>query len=106
MVDIDNVKRALVRADVCALAKRTCLPEKMVMSMVAHNGWSVAQAARDIDKAMRDVSISIRRHSDEQLFGGNAGGGKQFTVEKVADFYSRLRDLERQRGGVVLTCVS
>jgi len=105
MADIDDVKRALVRADVRALAERTSLPEKMLMSMVANNGWDVAKAARDIDTALCEVARSIRRDSEDLLFGGNAGGGKQFTMAQVADFRERLRELERPRG-VVLTCVS
>ena len=105
MADIDDVKRALVRADVRALADRTSLPEKMIMSMVANNGWDVAKAARDIDTAMCEVALSIRRDSEDLLFGGNAGGGKQFTMSQIVEFRARLRDLERPRG-LVLTCVS
>lgn len=106
MHEVDDVKRALVRADVLVLAERTQLPAKVIMSMVANNGWSVEQAARDIDAALCEVALSIRRESEDMLFGGSAGGGKQFTMAQVADFRARLRDLERPRGGVVLTCVS
>ena len=110
MVDIDDVKRALVRADVRALADRTMLPEKMVMSMVANNGWDVAKAERDIHQALEAVAASITRDSNERMFGGNAGGGKSFTMSQAAEFRVRLHErygaaLERPNG-VVLTCVS
>lgn len=110
MVDIDDVKRALVRADVRALAERTMLPEKMIMSMVAHNGWDVAKAAREIDEAMCEVGATLRRDTEDMLFGGNAGGGKQFTMQQVGEFRARLHEkygaaLKRPIG-VVLTCVS
>lgn len=78
---VDQVRRALVHADVRALAERTDLPEDIIMAVVMRNGWDVPLAQRIIEDFAREALADLQLHSERQLFsGGNAGGGKTFKM--------------------------
>lgn len=104
MHELDDVKRALLAADVRAVALRTQLPERVVMSLVEANGWDVAGAERVIDEAMQDVAKAMSEQIEKEIFyGGSPGGGKGCTMRTALDRFTAA--VERPNG-IIVSCVS
>lgn len=111
-MQVDEVRRALVRADVQALATRTQLPFELCMNLTVQCDYRVAAAEALIDSAIQQVAADLQAELDLQLFSGGApGGGKAFAQGQHAErfiYHQRVRGiLQAPRNlGVVTTCVS
>lgn len=98
---VTAVKHALLSSQYAALAERTQFPVELLQQMAEESGFDLPHVEQHIRDTVQRLAADMRREADRKFIGGDAGGGKSFSL--LPRHYSG--EVTRG-GGIVLTCVA